>query len=338
MTTRSYSSSDASAPSLSGTVGSLVALLDACLVTGYGSKVAAGWTKPFTGTNSAAFRQGSGSMAYLYVDDNGTTPGGAKDASVRGYLSMTSISSGSRPFPSQENAVSLTSSSVFGLSYRKSNTADATARDWIIVADDKTVYIFIDEGTSGQVGYCLFGFGQFLSYVPGDNDSVFISGSAANLSGNRSGMAILGSTQSSGNEISSYSFTAGDIFLGKSSSNCTFLHSSQFSPETLPVPGRSSLYKNGRYSAQSFNSDILVSSSINSIHGQLRGLCAPSSLMDISDMDMTAIAFLEFDDMPEISSSRGGFVASERYKLVPIVGYSGSARDGAILVNIGDWR
>ena len=63
-----YRSSDAGAPSLTGAAGSLIALLDACLRTGYGTKAGAGWTKPFTGTNIAAFRQGAGGNGrYLRV-------------------------------------------------------------------------------------------------------------------------------------------------------------------------------------------------------------------------------------------------------------------------------
>ena len=86
MTTRLYRSTDSSAPTLSGTVGDLVNLLDKCLVTGYGSQVAAGWTKPFTSTNSADFRGSAGLQYYIEVNDNG--PNGTslgKEARIRGW-------------------------------------------------------------------------------------------------------------------------------------------------------------------------------------------------------------------------------------------------------------
>ena len=73
MTVRVYSSTDASAPVLTGQVGSLIAVLDACLVNGYGTKTAAGWTKPFAdASNTAVYRSGSGSRAFFRFFDDGT--------------------------------------------------------------------------------------------------------------------------------------------------------------------------------------------------------------------------------------------------------------------------
>lgn len=46
-----YRSTDAGAPVLSNSNGSLIAVLKACLVDGYSSKASAGWTAPFTGTS-----------------------------------------------------------------------------------------------------------------------------------------------------------------------------------------------------------------------------------------------------------------------------------------------
>ena len=54
MTVRIYKSTDSGAPTLTGQAFSLISLLLACLVDGYGSKAAAGWTKPYTGTNLAS--------------------------------------------------------------------------------------------------------------------------------------------------------------------------------------------------------------------------------------------------------------------------------------------
>ena len=70
MTVIVYRWDDPSAPVLSSpSAGSLIGVLDACLVNGYGSKAAAGWTKAFSGTKLAAYRQGGGSMCYLRIDD-----------------------------------------------------------------------------------------------------------------------------------------------------------------------------------------------------------------------------------------------------------------------------
>lgn len=65
-----YQWTDASAPSLTGQVGSLTALLDAILVNGYGSVSAAGWSIAYTSTNKRQYAMASGGTGrQLYVDD-----------------------------------------------------------------------------------------------------------------------------------------------------------------------------------------------------------------------------------------------------------------------------
>ncbi len=165
-----YRSTDASAPTLSGTAGDLVNLLDKCLVAGYGSQSAAGWTKPYTATNRAVFRQGGGNQFYLWVNDDATThPVTAKDATLRGWEVLGSIPSEivdgthTGPFPDLTQR-----SSTAPIAMRKSATADATTRSWIVVADDRTVYVFIATGDVAGGRYCAFMFGDFYSLLSGD--------------------------------------------------------------------------------------------------------------------------------------------------------------------------
>ena len=69
-----FSSSDASGPGLiSGTAGSLLTILDACLVNGYsGHILTAQWTKPFVNSgNIGCYKQGAGAGLSLLVNDNG---------------------------------------------------------------------------------------------------------------------------------------------------------------------------------------------------------------------------------------------------------------------------
>ena len=84
-----YRSTDASAPTLEGVNGSLVALLDACLVNGYGSQSAAGWTIAYTTTNKRVYRNSTtdGTGFYLNVDDSGSGSGGAQEAAYDGLPS-----------------------------------------------------------------------------------------------------------------------------------------------------------------------------------------------------------------------------------------------------------
>lgn len=95
-----YRSDDAGAPVLDNTAGSLIALLTAVLIDGYGAKTPLNWTKPYVnGTNIAAFRMPEGSRSYLRVED------GILSAQVRGYQQMDDIDASglevyeSNPFP-----------------------------------------------------------------------------------------------------------------------------------------------------------------------------------------------------------------------------------------------
>ena len=101
MTVRFYSSSDAGAPAVRGnTPGDIINLLTKCLVDGYGAKAGAGWTKPYTGTNVAAFRQGAGSNGmYLRIDDT-STEAGNRNARIVGYETMSDVNTGApQSFP-----------------------------------------------------------------------------------------------------------------------------------------------------------------------------------------------------------------------------------------------
>jgi hypothetical protein len=174
MTWTVYRSDDASAPSVSGTAGALITLLDAILVNGYGAKPAAGWTKPFSGTNLAAYRMSTALGAnghYLRVDDTGT-----QEARWTGFESMSAISTGTGEFPTSAQLTG-------GLFARKSSTADATARPWICFADEKRFYlwIFCAQTTFGNTASTdgTMWFGQGNSYVPSDAFFTFAIGRAA---------------------------------------------------------------------------------------------------------------------------------------------------------------
>jgi hypothetical protein len=194
-----YKSTDASAPVLSGTVGSFIGVLDACLVNGYGAKAAAGWTKEYTGTNLAAYRMGSGGSAvrmYLRVDDTGTT-----SARVRGFVSMTDVNTGVEPFP--------TDAQISGGGYAwKSTSADSTARPWVLIATptafyflqwcNQTVFGTFDlapGALSSSRDHGLF-FGEYAYYGTGFEHNVAIIHSGVTQAqnarlGNRFGIAGL---------------------------------------------------------------------------------------------------------------------------------------------------
>lgn len=156
-----YRSSDASAPQLTGQVGSLVALLHACLVAGYGSQSAAGWTSSFTATNKEVYRQAGGNQFYLDVDDSGPGAGGAQEAIVRGWEISTAVETGTNPFPT----VAQVASNV--PNWRKSATANSTPRAWQLIADDRSFMLAILDGDNAGL-YKMYYFGDFYSLKSGD--------------------------------------------------------------------------------------------------------------------------------------------------------------------------
>jgi hypothetical protein len=157
-----YRDSDGSAPQLTGETGKLTDLLKACLVDGYGSKSAAGWTREYYDdtTKTAVFKPGAGPAHYWQVQDNGPGAGTYKEARSRGYVSMTAYNSGSEPFPTVAQYAN-------GQFIRKSNTANSTVRNWVIAADDRTCHLFIDAGDASAY-YLHYMFGQFNSWKDSD--------------------------------------------------------------------------------------------------------------------------------------------------------------------------
>ena len=149
MTVRVYRWDDAgSPPVLTGQLGSLIALLDAVLVgtagIAYGSKASSGWTKEFSGTNKAVYKNGAGSTGcYLRVDHSSV----ANYARVRGYRTCADIDAATSTVPTPTDA-----QVSGGLYLYSSDTTDATARPWVIVADSKRFYIWVGYNVTTATG------------------------------------------------------------------------------------------------------------------------------------------------------------------------------------------
>lgn len=209
MTVRAYYSTDSGAPVLSGTAGALIGVLTACLVTGYGSKTASGWSKDFTGTNLATFRPSEGTRFYLRVDDTGST-----SARVRGFESMSDVNTGTGLFP--------TDAQVSGGGYvQKSNSSDATARGWALFADQKR-FILVSASVASTIaasataGYGMY-FGDFISNKLGDAyNCILIAGHA--VSSPQLGTGSTGLSAVNGHWVArAFTQTGGSILVGKHS-------------------------------------------------------------------------------------------------------------------------
>jgi len=127
---------------------------------------AAGWTKPFSGTNLAVYRGGSGLRHFYRFNDTVTIA-----SRMLGYVDMTDVNTGTEAFPTNAQMSG-------GLYWQKSTTADATnAKPWVIWADDKTMYMFVWYGvqTLTYSDMCMMGLGEFISYRGGDQYASFVS-------------------------------------------------------------------------------------------------------------------------------------------------------------------
>ncbi len=128
-----YRWDDGNAPVARGERRSLVDILRACLVDGYGTKAAAGWTLEYINAtfDKAAFRNNpvTGTGFFLQVDGLGGA--NAYTPNVKGFETMTSESDGLNPF-----------AATLQRSLTISNTADTTARRWVLIADDRFFYFF----------------------------------------------------------------------------------------------------------------------------------------------------------------------------------------------------
>lgn len=177
-----YKSTDVSAPVLTGQAGSLITLLDACLINGYGSQLppSPAWTKPVaTSSNITSYKQGAGAGLSFVLNDNGPNATSTyKEAWATGWESVSTVGApvgtGAGQFPTP--AQLLTTGHVV---CRKSATADATARSWIVAADSSTVYVWISVGDIANE-YTNFRFGDIFS-LKGATDAyrVAIVGRAA---------------------------------------------------------------------------------------------------------------------------------------------------------------
>jgi hypothetical protein len=159
-----YASTDPGSPVINGVADSYRQALKAILCDGYGAKVGAGFTEAFPGTNKAAFRQGVGpvgsTQAYLRVDDSGPGAGTHKEGRIRGFGAMTDVDTGTDPFPSVAQAAN-------GSFYRKSTTADATARAWKCWATHRSFIMLIATGDTANTYYPIV-FGDAFSFTPSD--------------------------------------------------------------------------------------------------------------------------------------------------------------------------
>jgi hypothetical protein len=116
----------------------------------------AGWSSPFMGTNKAVYRMGGGNQRFLRVDDAGTT-----QARVVGYEAMTTVDVGTGDFPTSVQFSG-------GLYINKSSVADTSTRQWVAMANDRLLHLWINAGPSVGLICGHQCFGDSKSFAGGD--------------------------------------------------------------------------------------------------------------------------------------------------------------------------
>lgn len=183
MTIHRYRSDDASAPTLNGQAGSLIDVLKACLVDGYGAKAGAGWTLEIAevaNNNKILLRNNSvsGTGRFFRIKDDGVLYSGHggnvnQIATIVGCESYTDIDNLSGNFPNVDGSDVSDNATYYGQSFIKCNSNNnAGPYPWEIVADDRTCIFRSVYSESGKTdpydatftdteGYNVVIFGDF---------------------------------------------------------------------------------------------------------------------------------------------------------------------------------
>lgn len=125
---------------------------------------AAGWQQLYAGTNLAALKPTvvEATGCVLRIDDGDTT-----NARVRAFEAMTDVSSGVGLTPMESQVAG-------GLYWPKSSSANATARPWIVIADERGFYLAVDPTGTGR--YTLTYAGDIASLKSGDAYGYLLTG------------------------------------------------------------------------------------------------------------------------------------------------------------------
>ena len=158
-----YRWDDANAPVARGERTSLIEILTACLVDGYGDKPGAGWMRQFVNAEGtkAVFRNNPVAGTGFVLQINGATSAAANLHIVTAAEAASDLD---------------TLLFSFGeFTCRTSNAVGTAARPWFLIADDRAFYFFVypQQATSATltitaIGSSPFFFGDPVSVWPDD--------------------------------------------------------------------------------------------------------------------------------------------------------------------------
>lgn len=138
-----------------------------------------GWTKPYGDATKAIYARSdpAATAMLLRVNDTGSSPASATYARALMLESATGIDTYSAWAP--------TDAQLSGGVYWGKGANNSTAKQWVLVGDGRTFYLFTDNDVYTYAAHgALFiqGFGDLSSYRAGDAYSAFIAG-PSNASG-----------------------------------------------------------------------------------------------------------------------------------------------------------
>ena len=134
----------------------------------------AGWTKPFSGTNLAAYKSASPAAHGQFLRIADTTAGYARAV---GYENMTAISTGTGLFPS---AAQLNGGYYWG---KNDETSGTNAVPWVFASDGRFFYLFAQACINSSGGWARsftpMSFGDLVPESPsGDPYATVVTGAA----------------------------------------------------------------------------------------------------------------------------------------------------------------
>lgn len=170
MTVKLFRSSEVGAPQLGSTTsGDLLTILRACLVEGFGSRTAAGWTMPFSDLPNkiACFKSATGDT--LRLDDSIHY----QYASGLGFKSMSDLNTGIEQYP---NADTIGDDTTYHWRLQK-RYGTATQHDpWYVVASEDWFYFVQFQNSTNQNYPSGFYFGEYTPTNPAQPEAYVITG------------------------------------------------------------------------------------------------------------------------------------------------------------------
>ena len=156
------------APTLSGSNGTLCAVLDWALVK-------KGWAIEYSATNARVYRPGSGNRHRLFVAHDSSISGDARLATVRGCegASSATIAGLVDPFPTVAQVANASSS------FLVSTSSSTAARSYFIVVTATNVLIAVKAGDINTSNWDVFFFGDTYGAEAGDtySSAIWVGGS-----------------------------------------------------------------------------------------------------------------------------------------------------------------